>query len=326
MGGRLDATNVVDPLISVITDISLDHTEWLGSTIAAITREKAGILRRHGTLISLPQDPETNQVFDETAAALELRRVTAEPYLPPTIDSTHLYQDFSVSNLNLGAPGPDSRTWETRTPIETPVNGATITYTVQALGAPVEVDSPLTGAHQQRNIALAIAAAVELAQSFPITPATIAQGIRQTRWPGRLERIQASGIEWILDVAHNPAGAWALRSGLCGLLNDQRPRSLIFSCLRDKPINEMARILFPLFDQVIFAPIHSARAADLEDLEAAGKATGTLALSAASVRQALQWAAERGAGLVVISGSVYLVGEARSLLLAHGADLEGILS
>jgi dihydrofolate synthase/folylpolyglutamate synthase len=63
MGGRLDATNIVDPLLSVITDISLDHTEWLGSTIAAIAREKAGILRRGGTLITLPQHPEANQVL-----------------------------------------------------------------------------------------------------------------------------------------------------------------------------------------------------------------------------------------------------------------------
>ena len=68
MGGRLDATNIVDPLLSVITDISLDHTEWLGSTIAAIAREKAGILRRRGTMITLPQHPEANQVLGEVAA------------------------------------------------------------------------------------------------------------------------------------------------------------------------------------------------------------------------------------------------------------------
>ena len=78
-----------------------------------------------------------------------------------------------------------------------------------------QVDSPLTGAHQHRNLALAIAAAAELAgmPGFPITPATIAEGIRQTRWPGRLERIHKDGVEWILDVAHNAAGAWALRLG-----------------------------------------------------------------------------------------------------------------
>jgi dihydrofolate synthase/folylpolyglutamate synthase len=82
MGGRLDATNVVDPLLSVITDISLDHTEWLGATIAAIAREKAGILRRDGTLITLAQDPEVNQVLSAAAAELEARQVDAAAYMP----------------------------------------------------------------------------------------------------------------------------------------------------------------------------------------------------------------------------------------------------
>jgi dihydrofolate synthase/folylpolyglutamate synthase len=172
MGGRLDATNIVDPLLSVITDISLDHMEWLGSTIAAITREKAGILRRNGTLVTLPQHPEANQVLGEVAAELDVRGVSAVPYMPGV------------------------------------VSGA---YTVEALGQQIAVDSPLAGAHQHRNIALAIAAAVELAAThgFPVTPAAIEAGIRKTRWAARLERIERDGIAWILDVAHNPAGAWA---------------------------------------------------------------------------------------------------------------------
>ena len=281
IGGRLDATNIVDPLISVITDISLDHTEWLGSTIAAITREKAGILRRGGTLITLPQHPEANQALGEVAAELEVRGVNAAEYMPA-----------------MGAGAGDS-------------------YTVEVLGERVKVASPLRGAHQQRNVALAIAAAVELrsAHGFPITPASIAEGIRQTRWPGRLERIEKNGVEWILDVAHNPAGAWALRAGLSGL-EAKRPRTLIFSCLRDKPVAEMAQILFPLFEQVILAPIHSARAASMEELEATALATGSRTVRANSVQQALKWAGDRGqGGVVVVSGSVYLVGEARSLLL-----------
>ena len=83
MGGRLDATNIVEPLLSIITDISLDHTEWLGSTIAAITREKAGILRSGGTLITLPQHPEANRVLGEVASELDVRGVSAVPYMPP---------------------------------------------------------------------------------------------------------------------------------------------------------------------------------------------------------------------------------------------------
>ena len=286
MGGRLDATNIVDPLLSVITDISLDHTEWLGGTIAAITREKAGILRPNGTLVTLPQHPEANHVLGEVANELSVRGVSAVPYMPPTAI----------------AAGP---------------------YFVEALGASVLVDSPLAGAHQHRNLALAIAAAVELATShgFPITPAAIAEGIHETRWPARLERIERDGVTWILDVAHNPAGAWALRAGLNRLLTDEGlPRILIFSCLRDKPVAEMAQILFPLFDQVILAPMQTARAASTADLLAAAQATGTPATVAESVRSALQVAEnDIDGGIIVVSGSVYLVGEARSVLLQREA-------
>jgi len=284
MGGRLDATNIVDPLFSVITDISLDHMEWLGSTIAEIAREKAGILRRGGTMITLPQLEEANRALGEVAAELNVRGVNAAIYTPA-----------------MGAE-----------------NGGR--YDVEVLGERIEVASPLRGMHQRRNVALAIAAAVELrtAHGFEITAAGIAEGIRQTRWPGRLERFKIDDAEWILDVAHNPAGAWALHAGLREL-EGRRPRTLIFSCLRDKPVAEMAQILFPLFDQVILAPIHSARAASLEDLEATARATGSTAVKADSVRQAIEWARERSAGgVVVVSGSVYLVGEVRSLLVNEG--------
>jgi dihydrofolate synthase/folylpolyglutamate synthase len=283
MGGRLDATNIVDPLISVITDISLDHTEWLGSTIGAIAREKAGILRRGGTLITLPQHPEANQALGEMATELEVRGVSATGYMPS-------------ANVAAGAA-----------------------YFVQALNSAVKVDSPLNGAHQHRNLALAIAAAVELAANHgvPVTTQSLAEGIRTTRWPARLERIQRDGVEWILDVAHNPAGAWALRAGLRGSLEDELHRTLVFSCLRDKPVAEMAQILFPLFERVILAPMHTARAAALDDLLAAARSTGTPAVRAESVKQALQLALQLQPqpGQVVVSGSVYLVGEARTLLL-----------
>jgi dihydrofolate synthase/folylpolyglutamate synthase len=286
MGGRLDATNIVDPLLSVITDISLDHTEWLGPTIAAIAREKAGILRRDGTLVALPQDPESNRVLAERSSELNVRRVNAVAYLPPA--------------------------------------GTVGSYAVAALGAKIAVESPLAGAHQQRNVALAIAASVELASShgFPVTPASIAAGIRQTCWPGRLECIQKYGVEWILDVAHNPAGAEALRASLRDLLKGKRPATLVFSCLRDKPASEMARILFPLFEQVILAPIHSPRATTLDELEAAATEAGCAAVSAGSVREALQWAAQRGqGGVVVVSGSIYLMGEVRPILFSNEAIL-----
>jgi dihydrofolate synthase/folylpolyglutamate synthase len=298
MGGRLDATNVVEPRLSIITDISLDHTEWLGTDLAAIAREKVGILHQAGTLITLPQLPEVNQVLNDAAAALGARVIDASPYLPPA--------------------------------------GATGHYLVNVHGTPIKIDSPLFGAHQQRNIAQAIAAAVEMTDvdielfippeknGIYAFPGSIAQGIRNTVWPGRLEhikqgRIRGGGIRWILDVAHNPAGAWAVRTGLSSLLSEKSPRLLIFSCLRDKPIAEMAQILFPLFDLAILAPIHSARAAAMEDLVAAAQLTGKPFLVAESVAAALKLASEHtSGGPIIVCGSVYLVGEARSLLLAEG--------
>jgi dihydrofolate synthase/folylpolyglutamate synthase len=286
MGGRLDATNVVSPLLSIITDISLDHMEWLGPTISAIAREKAGILRPGGTMITLPQHPEANQALGEIATELDVRAISAAPYVPAA-----------------GTTGP---------------------YTVDALGsATIKLDSPLAGAHQQRNIALAITAAIELREhhGFPITLAAFENGIRLTRWPARLERIEKDGVEWVLDVAHNPAGAWALRAALRPTLETRTPRILVFSCLRDKPLDEMAQILFPLFDEVIVAPIHNARAAALDDLLAAAAATGTPAHAADSVIDALRLARVHAAGgVAVISGSVYLVGEVRTLLLSGTSE------
>lgn len=288
MGGRLDATNIVDPLISIVTDISLDHMEWLGSTIDAIAREKAGILRPRGVLITLPQHPQANLALGEVASNLDVRTVSATRFMPPI----------------EAAPG-------------TP-------YEVEVLDARIEVASPLAGAHQHRNVALAIAAAAELAEyhGFAVTPAAIEAGIQRTRWPGRLEHLRARDTEWILDVAHNPAGAWALRAGLRDAFESAQQngggRVLVFSCLRDKPVKEMARVLFPLFDQVVFSPIRSPRAASMESLLAAAPPTGTPASAVESVAAALDSARSKAAGgVVVVSGSVYLVGAARALLLGH---------
>jgi dihydrofolate synthase/folylpolyglutamate synthase len=292
MGGRLDATNLVDPIVSVITDISLDHQEWLGDTIDLIAREKAGILRRNGTLVTLPQHPLANQALGEVAMELNVRGVSATDYTP-----------------TMGT-----------SPIEP--------YSVDVMGSSIVVDSPLKGAHQHRNLALAIATAVELAthHGFPITAASIERGIRTTRWPGRLERIPcAEGPEILIDVAHNPAGVWALRAALSAsqpTLN--APQVLIFACLRDKPLREMTQILFPVFDHVVLAPIHSPRATEVADLAAAAEATGVPFTPTSTVAEAIDIARRHATpqGRVVISGSVYLVGEARTLLMAYSAALQ----
>jgi dihydrofolate synthase/folylpolyglutamate synthase len=319
LGGRLDATNIVDPLLSIITDIALDHQDYLGDTIAEITREKAGILRPHGTLITLPQHPEANQAIGEAAATLNLRAISAAnfiPHLPPR--SSH-------------ASTPDELPVE----LSLPRNH----YAVTLNGEPLEIDSPLPGHHQQRNISLAIAAAIELRNlngynlaenkttrnygGYKITNAAIEAGIRNTRWPGRLELITLSeGPRLLLDVAHNPAGAWALRAAIAQL-PDSQPRTLLFSCLRDKDLKEMSQILFPLFDSssdrphdhILFTPINNPRAASLEELLAAARALDIPALSAPDLATALTLTRTITPpnGLIIATGSVYLVGEIRHL-------------
>src|SRR3984885_9744182 len=185
LGGRLDATNVVDPLLSVITDIALDHQDYLGNTIAEITREKAGILRPNGTLITLPQHPEANQAIGEAAATLNLRAISAANFVP------HLRPRSADSSTS------DELTDEGSLPRNH--------YAVTLNGELLEIDSPLSGDHQQRNIGLAIAAAIELRNldghnltqngltrnygGYKITKAAIEAGIRNTKWPGRLKRL-----------------------------------------------------------------------------------------------------------------------------------------
>jgi dihydrofolate synthase / folylpolyglutamate synthase len=285
MGGRLDATNIVEPLISVITDISLDHTEWLGSTIAAITREKAGILRTNGVLVTLPQHPEANQTIGEIATELNTRGVNAALYVP------------GRDQAEKGSG-----------------------YSLTVLGEQIEIDSPLIGAHQQRNIALAIAAAVELRNnySYNIFLRQIAEGIRRTQWPGRMERISVDDhADVMLDVAHNPAGAWALRSALSNLNPEPRALTAVFGCLADKPVAELAQILFPLFDRVILTEVDSPRRASIDEMLKAAHATGVRTETADSVRRALESASAftPADGLVVVTGSVYLVGAARAALM-----------
>ncbi len=291
MGGRLDATNIVEPVVSVITDISLDHTEWLGSTVDQIAREKAGILRREGVMITLPQHPEANQALGEIAVLLEVRGVNAASYIP-----VHNHPEEYTRNR----------------------------YPLSVMGELIGIDSPLAGAHQQRNLALAIATAVELRNNngYNITPIDIQVGIRDTVWPGRLELIAGNGsrADVLLDVGHNPAGAWALRAAVSRLDHGQ-PLTLVFGCLKDKPVAELAQILFPLFGHVLVTAVDSPRSASVDDLLAAARATGSEVEPAAGAVSAVQRALQLTPphGLVVVSGSVYLVGQVRPLLVAAQA-------
>jgi len=293
MGGRLDATNVVEPVLSIITDISLDHQKFLGETITEIAREKAGIMRPNGIVITLPQHPEANAVIGNTVLELNARTISAVPYVPP------------VSPGAVAPAGPAQRN----------------RYPLDVMGEQIMVDSPLPGRHQLRNLALAIAAAEQLnAFGVHVTPRDIERGIAQTRWPGRFEAIPASDDdpEIVLDVAHNPAGAWALRSTLSERYSD-RPVTMVFGMLRDKAVAEVAQILLPVAKRVIATHAANPRSATAADIRAAALRISSNIreendVAAAVDRACAEARSDGDKAVVVITGSIYIVGEALARL------------
>ena len=193
-------------------------------------------------------------------------------------------------------------------------------YPLIVMGEEIKVDSPLAGRHQLRNLALAITTAEELAQfGFKVTPKQVEQGIRETHWPGRFQVLPPSPAshqrEIALDVAHNPAGAWALRSALSETFPG-RELTLVFAAMRDKAVQEMAEILFPIAEQVILTKVANPRAATTSELLQAGSRTGTALYEEQTVTAALQRAREvsRPQGIVVLTGSIFLVGEAMMVM------------
>ena len=300
MGGRLDATNVVEPRISVVTDISLDHQKFLGNTVTEIAREKAGIIRPGGVVVTLPQQPQANDVIGNTVLERGARAISAVPYVPSLSPASAEYLERRS--------GPDQE--ERKQPLSR--------YPLQVMGKQILVETPLIGRHQLRNVALAIATAEELGkQGFAVTPDAIEQGIRQTRWPGRFQIVPPAGgaPEFVLDVAHNPDGAWALRSTLSAVYGD-RPFTLVFGVMRDKAIRDVSEILFPLAEKVVATRADNPRAATTEEIRAAVSRVAVDLVESPDVVSALQTAAASAgaSGLVVVTGSIYIVGEAMRAL------------
>jgi dihydrofolate synthase/folylpolyglutamate synthase len=301
MGGRLDATNVVQPLVSILTDISLDHQKYLGETIAEIAREKAGIIRAGGVVVTLPQMPEANDAIGNTILDLGAKAVNAVPYVPP------------VSPRSTDTLSRDRGKVTIRN-----------TYPLDVMGTEIIVDSPLVGRHQLRNLALAVASAVELHnQGFvQITPQSVERGIRETRWLGRFQTVPATDTNpaYVFDVAHNPAGAWALRSTLSSAYRNSAEDlnlTLVFGVMRDKAVREMTEILFPIAQHVIVTHADNPRSATADEIRlAAGRGGSSNIEEAANVEEAMERARALAGtdGIIVITGSIYIVGEAMRTL------------
>ena len=319
MGGRLDATNVVEPEVSVITDIALDHQKFLGNTVGEIAGEKVGIIRPGGVVVTLPQHPEANDVIGDTVLELGARVMSAVPYVPPVspASSPYLVPSTECRVPNVGEDQPLDREIAvgTANSAEKHGRGYIYRYPVQVLGKQILVENALVGRHQLRNVALAIATAKALRDrgSSGITADSMERGIRETRWPGRFQVIpaRAGAPEIVMDVAHNPAGAWALRSALSAQY-EGRPLIFVFGAMRDKAISEMAEILFPLAEQVIAVQAENPRSASPEEIREAAKRSSTEIETAENVASALDRARARSKlkTVVVITGSIYVVGEA----------------
>jgi dihydrofolate synthase/folylpolyglutamate synthase len=326
MGGRLDATNVVEPLVSVIADISLDHQKFLGNTVGEIAREKVGIIRQGGVVVTLPQQPEANDVIGNTILELGARGVSAVQYVPPVSPGCSQYLVPSTESP-MGRSEEEGRlitdgTGDTEEGARSAVGGNPsflYRYPLQVMGKQILVQTPLTGRHQLRNVALAVAAADELSKLdvAGITAESIERGIRETRWPGRFQVLPARGgwPEIVLDVAHNPAGTWALRSVLSERY-DSRPLIFVFGAMRDKAISEMTEILFPVAERVIATRAENPRSASPEEILEAGSRTGAEIEVVAEIGAALERAREVAAPetVLVVTGSIYLVGEAMRIL------------
>jgi dihydrofolate synthase / folylpolyglutamate synthase len=282
IGGRLDATNVLDPLVSVITPISYDHTEILGETLTAIATEKAGIIRSGGSVVSAPQPEEALSVIARTCETERARLVLVG-------------RDVAVRVEKSSLRG-----------VRATVQGLTETY-------PIRV--PLLGRHQAVNAATAIAA-IELLreQSIQVDATAIRRGLAAVRWPARVELIDTAPYT-IIDVGHNPASMEALRDTLQQLLGGRR-LILVFGMLATKDYRTVAAMIAPLADTIVTTTPDNPHALAADRLAEEVRRHAAAVLVVPDRRAAV----ERGRALagpedvLVITGSFYLVGEAREWL------------
>jgi dihydrofolate synthase/folylpolyglutamate synthase len=294
MGGRFDATNVVRPQVCGITPIAMDHTQWLGATLSEIAYQKAGILKGGVPCVVSAQQPPALEVIRTEAV-----RVGAPLTLASACDVRTARGDAGEH----GGPGSLA---------DPPV----FSLTTPSGGLYPDLALSLRGAHQVGNAVVAVLLAEQLSADGVrgIDPLSIAAGLRRAVWPGRLEIIPGRP-ELLLDGAHNPAGCAALAAYL---KDHQRNRStvLLFASMKDKPAGSMLDLLCPLARKVIVTRVPVPRGETPEVLGRLARDRHPDVARADSVEEALVLARDAAGpdGLVVISGSLYLVGEIKKVL------------
>ncbi len=282
MGGTWDSTNVADGDVAVITPIALDHMNRLGTTIEAIAREKAGIIKPDAIVVSAAQSPEAVAVLEARAAEVGARLL---------LDG----RDFSLTEQSVAVGGQ--------------------LITVKGLAAEyIDQLVPLLGAHQGRNAELALVAVEAFlgGGSQPMTAEVLADGFAAAVSPGRLDVIGADPLV-IADAAHNPHGAAALRAALGEYFGLERV-TLVLGVLAGKDAAGVLRELEPVVDEVVVTQSTSERALDADEL--AAQAVAVLGADrvlvetdlGTAVETARESAADR-AGAVVVTGSITLLGD-----------------
>ncbi|MEZ5332931.1 MAG: folylpolyglutamate synthase/dihydrofolate synthase family protein [Thermoanaerobaculia bacterium] len=280
LGGRLDATNCTDPVVSVVTGIGLDHTRELGEGLDSIAREKAGIFRAETPALIWSDRDLAGKTLAAEAARLGARLEVVEAAVSWTPEPRGSALDGERGRL------------------ETPTGKYDL-----ALG--------LRGVHQVRNAALAVRVAERFCEGLgrSLEPAAVESGIRSCRWPGRLELVPLpEGRRVLLDAAHNPQGIESLRGFLDRV---DEPQYLLFGVLEEKDGDAMLRALGAGFDRALLTRPPGARAREPKSLAVP---SGLETEIEPQWERALERALEAGPGLLVVCGSIYLVGAVRSRL------------
>jgi dihydrofolate synthase / folylpolyglutamate synthase len=290
LGGRLDATNVILPRISVITSLSYDHTAVLGNTLAEIAREKGGIIKPGIPVVASPQSAEARAVIEQ---------ICRERQAPLTL----IGRDVRLRSIASSVTG-----------VTVQVDGPSYSHRIHV---------PLMGEHQATNAATAVAALELLRHSgVEIEPQQIVDGLRQVRWPGRLEVIgQRPTI--LVDGAHNVDSAQKLRAALdaCFPLDGAqprpaRPRVLLLGMSSDKDVAGIMSTLVPGADAVVVTRANHPRAADLDRLSDAARRHAANVLAIPGIEDALAEArALAGSeGIICAAGSLFIVADVRALV------------
>lgn len=284
LGGRLDSTNIVQPIATAITSIDFDHEQYLGNTLAAIAAEKAGIIRRGIPVVVGPVRMEARDVL------------------------------VSMCELS-GAPFVDA---DAGSRIQSKIEGG---RTLMRIATPVRdygwVPLGLRGDHQVPNALVAVRLLEQLERHLPVPPAAITAGIRDVHWPGRLQMVEVpGGRRVLLDAAHNPAGASALASYLKREFPEPLP--IVFGAVRDKDVSLMLKALFPAASRMVITQPDTPRAHAADELAAIARELSPRVQI--DVEPDPLRALERAwshCPVVCAAGSIFLVG---NLLAGIGAD------